>query len=379
MQITIHITDREVLAELEKREPGLPRQEYAAAALKLGVLALRSASGHVDSEAIKRAGDQIATDLSHRLSNELTRYLDPATGVLQNSLRRHLGPENSVLAQTLERFIRGEFSLDRPESALSAFKRQVDSAIGDIARKNNEFQTNIQVTLEGLRVRKEEAAKSTRHGLEFEEAAAAIISEEAARTGDLTERVSNTPGLIRNNKTGDIVVELSPETGAPGAKVVWEAKQSQAYPLARALAEIREARENRGAELGVFLYSKLAAPQGMPPFTRHGNDLVVIWDAEDRTSDVYVRAAHSVTRALAVRRASPGVESGQALAKIEMAVLALGQAAEEVGRIETWAETVRNSGEKIAQSAGRALADLGAQIEVLNHQVASLRAAGQRP
>jgi hypothetical protein len=283
-----------------------------------------------------------------------------------------------VLAQTLERFIRGEFSLDRPDSALSAFKRHLDTSIGEMSRKNVEFQTNIQVTLESLRSRKEEAAKSTRHGLEFEDAAAAIIFEEASRTGDLAERVSQTPGLMRNNKTGDLVVELSPETGAPGAKVVWEAKQSQAYPVARALAEIREARENRGAELGVFLYSKLAAPQGLAPFARHGNDLVVVWDAEDRATDVYIRAAHSVTRALAVRRARPGVEAGQAMAKMEMAVLALGQAAEEVGKIETWAETVRNSGEKIAQSAGRALAELGSQIEVLNQQVAAIRASGDR-
>jgi hypothetical protein len=373
LQITISITDPEVEAELERRAPGPARQEYAAAALRLGILSLRMASGHVDSEGIRRAGEHIAADLSHRLSTELTRYLDPTTGALPHALRRHVGPENSVLAQTLDRLIRGEFSLDRPESALSLLKRQIDSSIFDIMKQHSEFQANVQATLEGLKARKEESLRSTRHGLEFEDAAAGIVAAEAIKTGDLCERVAQSPGLLRNNKTGDLVVELSADSAAPGSRVVWEAKQSQAYPLARALAEIREARDNRGAQLGVFLYSKLAAPPGLPGFSRYGNDLVIVWDAENPLTDVYVQAAHSVTRALAVRQAQPGADSGQALARIEMAVLALGRTAEELSRMETWADTVRNSGDKIAQSAAKSLRELTGQIEVLNVQLAALR------
>ena len=57
--ITLNVTDPEVLHELERREDGSPRDAFAAHALRLGVLALRQASGSLDADVIRREGEQL--------------------------------------------------------------------------------------------------------------------------------------------------------------------------------------------------------------------------------------------------------------------------------------------------------------------------------
>ncbi len=111
----------------------------------------------------------------------------------------------------------------------------------------------------------------------------------------------HTTGAIKNCKIGDFVTELGPDSAAPGARIVWEAKDDRSYDLKRALAEMDEARKNRQAQVGVFVFARSAAPDGLQPFARYGNDLVITWDPEDPASDLFIKAALSVARALVIR------------------------------------------------------------------------------
>jgi len=96
--------------------------------------------------------------------------------------------------------------------------------------------------------------------------------------------------LIKNCKVGDIVLTIGPERQAAGARIVVEAKQRADYDVKAALGEIEIGRKNRDAKVGVFVLSKRTAPKNLSSLTRYGDDIMVVWDVEDTTTDVYLRA-----------------------------------------------------------------------------------------
>ena len=91
LRIDLVLTDRDVIQELSRRrEPG-DRESYAQAALKVGVLAIRQASGVIDTQAIQEEGHRLIetmrgalkenTDLlSNQVSTLLGKYFDPKGG-----------------------------------------------------------------------------------------------------------------------------------------------------------------------------------------------------------------------------------------------------------------------------------------------------------
>jgi hypothetical protein len=196
--LALNITDSEVVNELAQRDEGADRDAFAKQALRIGVLALRQASGALDAQTIQREGDRMLASVREALSAHTTQtasglarllggYLDPASGSLpqrlesltkrdgeiESLLAKHLDGERSTVAQTLARQV-GEqsaifkllsptqagglamtlsaaiddalrvqreevlrqFSLDRPDSALSRL-------VGDIASANGKLRGEL--------------------------------------------------------------------------------------------------------------------------------------------------------------------------------------------------------------------------------------------
>lgn len=133
--LTLTLDDPDVIAELSRREEGGSRDAFAASALRIGVLALRQAQGHVDAEIVRNEGQRLIGELNHELAlgireidskiaSSLKQYFDPQTGHfterverlvrkdgdLEKVLRQQIGDgENSELARALARRI-GETS-----------------------------------------------------------------------------------------------------------------------------------------------------------------------------------------------------------------------------------------------------------------------------
>jgi hypothetical protein len=526
--LQLKITDPEISAALRAHAEGESRNQYALGALRLGVLALRTASGQIDTGEIRHAGQKLMSDMASLLnerSGELTgeiasalkQYFDPQTGLLpqriqsliQNDgdleklLRSHLAPQDSMIARSLAAHLgegspifkmlsptdanglqaqvagaleqalseqRGqilrEFSLDNPDSALSRLVEQlttnngqlqselqgqvvglvkefsldqadsalsrlvsrVEAAQGAIAdqfstdneqsamtrlskmlqntseqidrnltldddksalsrlkrelmgtldtmvEKNTTFQAEVRATLSALQARREEAARSTQHGHTFEEQLGQVLVIEAQRQGDLPESTGSSSGVIKNCKIGDYVVELGMDSAAPGVRIAWEAKEDQSYDLKRALAEIEQARKNRQAQVGVFVFSKKAAPVGQQAFCRYGHDLVIVWDADDATSDLYVQVACSVARALAIRQNQEKSETTESVQEIERATRAIEKQLQHLDEFKKWGETVKCNGEKIADRAERMKKELLLEVEALDQEVSALKA-----
>ena len=124
--LRLPVKDREVLEALRDYPDGPARQEFALTALKIGVSALRLASGRLDAELIQREGAQVLRSLAQqlhqhteavheRVNSRLKEYFDPENGrfnervkrlvshdgELEQLLRRQIGREDSELAKTL--------------------------------------------------------------------------------------------------------------------------------------------------------------------------------------------------------------------------------------------------------------------------------------
>jgi hypothetical protein len=515
--LELEISDSEVVAELRKHSDGAPRQAYALGALRLGVLALRQATGALDATTIREAGQNLisslaellakrGTEITSDLAGALRQYFDPATGALHQrieallcndgdldrALRIHLAPENSTIARALaahlgegsqlfkllsptdasglkaqisgmiesaleeqqgdilkefsldnkesalSRVINelatkngelktdlktqvdglvGEFSLDKPDSALSRLvakveaaqrvmtdefstdneqsaitrlsrmlqdtrhqidknltldddssalsrlKRELLATIEGLVKSNTDFQADVRTTLASMQARREEAAKSTQHGHTFEGQVGLVLAAESQRFNDQHEATGTTTGAIKNCKIGDFVTELGPDSAAPGARIVWEAKDDKSYDLKRARTEMDEARKNRQAQVGVFVFARNAAPDSLQPFARYGNDL-------------FIKAALSVARALVIRESHEAVETEEAVNAIELATRAIEKQLGYLCEIKTWAETVKSNGDKIADRAGRMRTDLAKEIESLDRHIQAMKTSG---
>lgn len=279
----------------------------------------------------------------------------------------------SRLLQTTSDRIGQNLTLDDEQSALSRLKRELLDVVDKLSRKNDEFQTDVRTTLASLHAERKEAARSTRHGQVFENELGALLASEAQRLGDIHEAIGLTTGAIKNCRTGDYVLQLGPDSAAPGARIVVEAKQNQSVSLKEALAESEKGRQNRQAQVGIFVFSAKSAPDGMDPLVRYGNDLVVVWNAENPSTDLYVKCAYSVARTLVVRLQEQTDQSSAALDELEKATRAIQKQVELLDNIQKMAETVRSNGGKIVDQATKMRNEIEKQIECIDEQLKGLK------
>lgn len=525
--LTLVVSDRETVAELLQRSDGREREEYALAALRIGVLSLKHARGQIDADAVRREGEKLLTDLKSaldgsrneihtNLTTSLKEYFDPndgrfqerierlikQDGELEQVLQRQVGGSGSVLAATLaehigknsplmrllnpeeasglvssirstissvideeQKRILGEFSLDNDKSALKRLVNELTQANGklktDLAnevgavvqefsldkedsalsrlvkrvetaqetitkefsldeegsalsrlstvineakgsidsnltldneasalfrlkrelvdilatheRKVQEFQGDVKASLEAMQVQRREAARSTAHGKDFEARACEVIEKEVQKAGDIPTKTGLTTGLIKNCKVGDLVVELGADCVAAGERFVVEAKEEVGYTVIEALAEIDTARKNRGASVGLFLFSAKTAPQGMETLSRNGDDVLVVWDAQQLESDVVLRAGLSLAKALCVRKQKERDKNESNWEEVDTAILAVEKEVARLAKMKTWTETIQSNSGNILEEIRKMTNSLERQISVLRESVETLK------
>jgi len=527
MELVLTVSDPEIIAELYTRNEGRDRDEYALAALRLGVLALRQARGQLDANILKREGEQLLTtvksaliehqsQIQQHVSGTLSEYFNPKDGRFtervdrllkkdgeletllgrtltgdQSDLQRvltslvgtdsplfrllspeesngllsalreavnqellqqrqrvldefsldnktgamsrlvseltdsngrlrddmqekidlvvkefSLDEENSALSRLVrqveqaQKIISSEFSLDNDSSALSRMKAQVESTnsaiskhltlddetsalfrlkreLLDVLRTHEDrqrgFQEEVKVTLEKMQARKAAAARSTLHGLEFESQLFEFVNEESQRAGDIAVMTGNSVGAIKNCKKGDIVVEIGGEHSAAGAKIVLEAKEDASYNIRKALDEIDEARKNREAQSGLFVFSKRLAPEGLEPLSRHGNSIIALWDPEDRQTDLFVKLGISVAKALCTRQAREKESLAVDFSTLDHAILEINKQLSQIDEISGFSESIRNNSEKILERMRISRKKLDKQVAILQEALQDLR------
>lgn len=346
-----------------------------------------------------------------RLVAEVTKSQGQLTGQLQGRIDAvveefSLDKEDSALSRLVknvdraQQTITAEFSLDSQESALSRLKRVLDdthraihdhltldneqSALARLKREllglleqqtqaNSKFQEEVKVTLGQMVARREERDRSPTHGHSFEQAVFACLQHQAQPAGDIVRFVGDTPGAIKYCKKGDCEWELGPDHAAAGAKIVIEAKQDASYNLAQARSELDEARKNRGAQVGIFVFSARTAPAGLEPLARYGSDICLVWDAEQPETDVWLRAGVIIARALCVQSATGRTAQAADFAAIDKAVLEIQRQASSLDEISKSAEQIKSHGDKIQERVRIAKKGFERQLETLADKLSDLK------
>jgi hypothetical protein len=231
----------------------------------------------------------------------------------------------------------------------------------------------VSEQLTRMQTRREEAARSTRHGEEFEAQCLEFLTTEARKCGDLVSATGRETGLMRGNKVGDAVIELNGECLAAGARIVVEAKEDKGYDCKRALDEIEVARKNRDAEIGVFVFSKRAAPGHLESFERHRNDILVVWDADDPATDVCLRAALSVAKALCVRKALEKEKVAFDTEPFAKAIFEIEKQVQLFDVVDKAVGKIKKGGEEIEERMRIARDTLNRQVNTLQQQLETIR------
>jgi hypothetical protein len=290
-----------------------------------------------------------------------------------------LDREDSALSRLVarveraQRQITAEFSLDQEGSALARLRREVLELAATQRESSESFQSYVLMKLSEITARRDEAERSARHGDTFESAVFDIIHARCQKTGDVVTRTGATTGLIRHCKRGDVVVELSAEHAAAGARIAVEAKEEVDYTLKEALADLELARKNRGADIGLFVFSSRTAPPGLEAFGRYGADIVVVWDANDPRSDINIIAAVSVAKALCARTRGAQLAGKAGFEAIDRSILEIQRQVGGLDDITKYAGTIKGGSEKIIDRARIMRESVNKHLGELSARIAELR------
>jgi hypothetical protein len=385
--LTLEVREPLLVAYFEPYEEP-ERSAKALEALKVGVIAVQTACPTLDTQIVKDQfaemqqdfGEAIARCFAEKdgllpkslndafgdkgtLSQFFQRYFDPETGRFMHLMDGQIGPssrfgklfdprnKDGVIAMIEEKVkglvekklneVLAEFSLDKDESAMSRLKTMIESAFNGLREA-----LGVKVA------RAEEAERGHVKGFNFEEDLYQIVAEMGRQFGDETGLVRGTPGILKC-KTGDYLITLGETTGAPGLRIAVEVKD-QDYKAKKAIAELQEAKKNRDAVSGIFVFAKGREPVEFGNFKRIDNDFYCTADkaalAEGRPLPL-VWAAYELARVQAVAAVRKEAGGKLDLERIQQHIDGIAAWVPRLAEIITKAKTIQNSGSIIEDAA----------------------------
>jgi hypothetical protein len=360
----------------------------ALEALKVGVIALQTACPTLDTLIVKDQFAEMQEDFGQALaryfadkdgivpkslndafgdkgalSQFFQRYFDPRSGRLVLLMDGQIGPSSTFAKQfdpenkkgviaTIEEKVNqlveaklnevlAEFSLDEDGSAMCRLKTMIDSAFN-----------GLREALGIKAARAEEAEQGHVKGFNFEEDLYDVVAQMGRQFGDETEFVRGTPG-VNKSKTGDHLATLGETTGAPGLRIVFESKD-QVYKAKKAIAELQEAKKNRDAVSGIFVFAKGCEPVEFGNFKRIDNDFYCTVDKAALAEGgplLFLWAAYELARVQAVTAVRKEAGGKLDLERIQRQIDGIAAWVPRLGEIVTKSNTVQKSGKAIEETA----------------------------
>ncbi len=320
----VELVDRG-LAEFVAQRTETERGELVERGLRIGLLAIKDAGTSLDVEMVRREFEALLKR-SEIMSERAAEALD---GVL----RANFGDGDGRLPRTLERFLgdRGQLRLfvgelfdeSKRDSAIGRMRTLLGNYFdGDASRLAQLLdptrlgsplhQFRIEVTqgfaslnerLSAIEAaasaRSSERSRSAAKGADFEDLLEQLLADVVRGTGDVVDRTGYDAGEVIRSRKGDFLLTVDPNL-CRGAdlRIVIEAKD-RAVSSRVMREELREARLNRGAAVGLVVFSSTHAPAGVAPFDVRGDDIYCVIDPEDPQPEV-LEAAVRLARLYAI-------------------------------------------------------------------------------
>ena len=323
-------------------QPELERPLVVERALRIGLTALQSVGVTLNLDAVRSEFDRFAEQ--NRTAN------DRAAEALEQVLRTNFGDGEGRLPRTLESFLgdRGKlrsmvdelFDPKRRDSAIGRMSSMLETYFdGDASRLAtlldptrlgsplHQFRSEVAAGFRAIEeklvaieaagaARAGERAKSSAKGGDFETLLEGMLGDIARGANDMVERTGTESGDAGRSKKGDFVLTLDPAV-ARGIelRVVIEAKDRKVSGR-EMRDELREARTNRDAAVGLVVFTPQHAPAGIAPFDVRAGDVYCVVDPADpdpATLEAAVRLARLL--ALASLREHEAEVDAEALAE----------------------------------------------------------------
>jgi hypothetical protein len=313
------IADHGLAAFLAER-PADDQPALVERALRIGLVALQDAGVTVNVDVVKTEFE--------RLVRQAEQVNERAASALEQTLRTNFADGDGRLPRTLEKFLgdRGAlrgmvdelFDEQKRDSAIGRIRGMLESYFDGDASKlahlldptrlnspMHQFRQEIAAGFKSVEerlvaieaaaaARGAERARSAAKGADFEALLHAMLGELARGAGDLLDRTGTEAGAVMKSKKGDFVLTLDARA-ARGCdlRVVVEAKD-RPMSMRAIREELREAKENRGAAIGLVVFTPTHAPAGVAPFSLVGDDVYCVIDPgapEPATLEAAVRLA----------------------------------------------------------------------------------------
>jgi len=410
LKLELNISDPNIIRYLSKFESPL-RETKAEEALKVGVIAILSASPSLDTKVVEEKFNEVdrkireyADEFKKALNDELRGYFEKEKGTLPTTLQSFLG-DKGLLGDSLKNYfddktgkvklflaaelgpgsefsksldpnnkasviarieaavskqltdvtqgLIDQFSLDKTESGMSRIKKLFDVSIGEIKSTNETFFNELREHLNIQKAVAIEAEKGTQKGRDFETVLYDYVANLGRQMQDETENVRAIPGEGRS-KVGDYIITLGNTTAAPGKRIVVEAKKEQDYRMRDALDEIKQAKENRKADCGIFVFTKGYAPPEMGNFKLDGYDFFCTVDEDELAkgkSLLFLDAAYQIARINIITRFKKELIGEIDLALIKTKIEGLLVQTQLMSDLITKSQTIQRSGKAIEETA----------------------------
>ena len=324
-------------------------------------------------EANKRGANQLekaVAALDANDQNSAIARLVKASESAQQEVLRAINPQNEDSPIAAVRKVIADLLHAQGQSHRELLERQ--------GKRQQELEQYIREVIARSESRKESDASSPRGGATFEEQVVDFITH-ACGTEYIVEPTGSSTGKLGRCKVGDALVRFPAQSIFSGCNVVVEAKRDASYNAAKMLAEMDKARDNRGADVGLFVLARASAWSGAPEFCRYGNTIFVQWDPEDQTSDAMLKAALFSATFMATRRSSTANQGDiEALhdvdARIQAELERVAKMRKQVDKIARAAEALhehlRIGGDRLGKLLEKAKSTLAAlDVEVHDREI----------
>jgi hypothetical protein len=318
------LRDPALAAVLAQRDPA-DRPAVIERALKVGLLAIQDVAVTMDVDLVRdefeklvKSNEQANTKAAEALDQMLRMNFADGDGRLPRTLERFLGDRGQLRA-----FVGELFDETKRDSAIGRMKTLLGTYFdGDASRlallldptrqhsPMHQFRAEISAGFEKLHdrltsieaaaaARAAERARSAAKGGDFEDVLEAMLADVARGSGDLLDRTGGEIGEMLRSKKGDFVLTVDPaRTGGADVRVVIEAKD-RVMSVRSIREELREAKENRCAAVGLVVFSPAHAPAGIAPFDVRAGDVYCVVDPAD-PDPATLEAAVRLARLLAI-------------------------------------------------------------------------------